>query len=83
MVTGDGSDLQAQIFQRSYPTTVSRRMFPGPDGETNIYMGRDGWSVYAITWITAPSLGETDEDAIAVSLEVFLKGVGQGFQKRQ
>lgn len=53
---------------------------PVPEGESHIYVGRDGWSVYAVSWVTAPSMGETDKDAITGTLEVFLKAVGQGFQ---
>jgi micrococcal nuclease len=55
---------------------------PGDGMEENIYMGRDGWSVYAIMWVTGPTYGETDKDAISVTLKDFLKGVGQGFQSR-
>ena len=69
-------------FSVLVPDDGKHTAIPGPDGETNIYMGRDGSSLYAITWVTAPSLGETDKDAISVSLELFLKGVGQGFQER-
>ena len=53
---------------------------PVPDGESHIYMGRDGWAVYVVSWVTAPSMGESDKAAISETLEVFLKTVGQGFQ---
>lgn len=54
----------------------------GPDGtiENNVYIGRDGWSVFAIMWMNGPTLGETDKDVISVTLENFMRGVGQGFQ---
>ena len=51
-----------------------------PEGEGHFFIGRDGSSVYVVSWVTAPSMGETDKDAIPGTLEVFLRGVGQGFQ---
>ena len=69
-------------FSALVPEDGKHTAVPGPVGESNVYVGRDGWSVYAITWVTAPSMGETDKDAISVSLDLFIKGVGQGFQNR-
>lgn len=67
-------------FSALVPEDGKQTDAPVPEGESHIYMGRDGWSVYAVTWVTAPSLGETDKDAITGTLGVFLKAVGQGFQ---
>jgi endonuclease YncB( thermonuclease family) len=53
---------------------------PIPDGETHFFIGRDGSSVYVVSWVTAPSMGETDKDAMSETLGVFLRAVGQGFQ---
>lgn len=50
--------------------------------DVNIYMARDGWTVYALMWITAPSFGETDTAAINDTLTGFLKGVGAGYDSR-
>jgi endonuclease YncB( thermonuclease family) len=53
---------------------------PMPEGESHFFIGRDGSAVYVVSWVTAPSMGETDKDAIPRTLEVFLRAVGQGFQ---
>jgi hypothetical protein len=59
---------------------------PVPFGEqmvdVNYYLARDGWSVYAVMWITGPSTGETDTAAINGTLTGFLKGVGSGYESR-
>ena len=70
-----GANFSALVPEDGKLTSV-----PVPDGMSHVYVGRDGWSVYVITWVAAPSLGETDKDAISVSLDGFLKGVGRGFQ---
>lgn len=67
-------------FSVLVPENGKQMEAPVPDGESHIFMGRDGWSVYAVSWVSAPSLGETDKDAITETLEVFLKAVGKGFQ---
>ena len=67
-------------FSALVPAEGKQTDVPVPEGESHIYIARDGWSVYTVAWVTAPSMGETDEDAIAGSLSVFTAGVGQGFQ---
>jgi micrococcal nuclease len=69
-------------FSALVPEDGKHTAVPVPVGESNVFVGRDGWSLYAITWVTAPSMGETDKDALTVGLDVFLKGVGQGFLDR-
>ena len=67
-------------FSALVPESGKQTVIPVPVGENNFFMGRDGSSLYAISWVTAPSMGETDRDVITVSLELFLMGVAQGFQ---
>ena len=67
-------------FSALVPENGKQTVIPVPVGENNFFMGRDGSSLYAISWVTAPSIGETDKDVINVSLELFLKGVTQGYQ---
>jgi len=69
-------------FSAFVPEDGKQTNIPVPFGENHVYMGRDGWSIYAITWVAAPTAGETDKDAIAASLTIFLEGVGRGFQDR-
>jgi micrococcal nuclease len=69
-------------FSALVPENGKQTAIPVPIGENNLYIGHDGWSMYAITWVTAPTMGETDKEAISVSLDLFLEGVGLGFQTR-
>lgn len=48
--------------------------------DLNLYLVRDGSSIYEMMWMTAPSLGETDKAALDEALGGFMHGVGQGFQ---
>jgi micrococcal nuclease len=61
----------------SLPVAAGDRMV-----ENQVYMARDGWSVYSLMWITAPTYGESDKLAVTQMLSSFLHGVGQGFQSR-
>lgn len=67
-------------FSALVPAGGKQTDVPVPEGESHIFLARDGSSVYTIAWVTAPTMGETDEDAIAGSLSVFTLGVGQGFR---
>ena len=53
---------------------------PGGTADLNIYMVRDGRTIYELLWITAPSNGETDQAVLDEALGGYLKGVGQGYQ---
>ena len=53
------------------------------DGGTvdlNLYLVRDGRTIYEALWMTGPSVGETDEAALEVALSGYLKGLDQGYQ---
>jgi micrococcal nuclease len=63
--------------QMDLPTAAGDRMV-----ETHVYMARDGWSIFALMWITGPTLGETDKLAIDQTLTGFMRGVGEGYQYR-
>jgi len=63
--------------QMDLPTAAGDRMV-----ETHVYMARDGWSIFALMWLTAPTLGETDKVAIDQTVTGFMRGVGQGYQDR-
>ena len=45
----------------------------------HVYRGRDGRSAFVVSWLTAPTYGEADVDAIKYSLASFLKGFGATF----
>jgi hypothetical protein len=71
-------------FSALVPEDGEQSAIPVPDGmvKEHLYLGRDGWSLYAVMWVNGPSYGEKDKDAMSVTLDGFLKGVGQGFQSR-
>ncbi|HEV2833767.1 MAG TPA: thermonuclease family protein [Pyrinomonadaceae bacterium] len=50
--------------------------------DVNVYMVREGWSIYSMMWITAPSYGESDRVALEGTVAGFLKGVGEGYESR-
>jgi endonuclease YncB( thermonuclease family) len=51
----------------------------GAIGDGHVYRGRDGRSLFAVTWLKAPTFGESDTDAIKGSLASLLKGFGMTF----
>jgi micrococcal nuclease len=63
--------------QMDLPTAAGDQMV-----DTHVYLARDGWSIFALMWITGPTLGETDKLAIDQTLTGFLRGVGEGYQYR-
>jgi endonuclease YncB( thermonuclease family) len=48
--------------------------------EVKSYMARDGWAIYSVAWVTAPSYGETDRDALEGSLQGYLNGAAKGYK---
>jgi hypothetical protein len=50
---------------------------PGVGGDGHVYRGRDGRAAFVVTWLTGPTYGESDVDAIKQSAAGFLKGFGQ------
>src|SRR5690349_13207810 len=50
---------------------------PGIGGDGHVYRGRDGRAAFVVTWLTGPTYGESDVDAIKQSAAGFLKGFGQ------
>lgn len=49
--------------------------------DVNVYMARDGSSMYSLMWITGPSYGESDKAAIDSTVQGFLSGVGEGYSR--
>mgnify|MGYP003289560075 CR=1 FL=1 len=45
--------------------------------DVHLYRGRDGRAAFVVTWLTGPTYGESDADAIKLGTETFLKGFGQ------
>lgn len=60
---------------------------PVPSGDRminfHIYMGRHNTSVYQVMWLTGPTMGESDADAINGTLEGFLRGMALGYDSRK
>ena len=48
--------------------------------DLNLYLVRDGSSVYEMMWMTGPSFGETDKAALDEAFGGFIRGFGQGYQ---
>jgi micrococcal nuclease len=52
----------------------------GGTTDLNVYLVRDGSSIYTTMWMTAPSYGEADRTAIDQAIGGFLRGLGEGYQ---
>jgi len=76
-----GEDFSAELpeggKQSKAPVPVRDQMV-----DVNVYMVRDGWSVYSMIWTTIPSYGETDQAALDRTVDGILKGVGAGFESQ-
>jgi endonuclease YncB( thermonuclease family) len=77
----DGEDFSAELpeggKQLKAPVPVHDQTV-----DVNLYMVRDGWSVYSLIWTTIPSYGETDQAALDRTVAGILKGVGAGFENQ-
>jgi micrococcal nuclease len=77
----DGESFSALVPEDGKITSV-----PLPAGdqvvEGKVYLGRDGWSVYTLMWVTGPTYGEKDRDVLAYTMSRFLQGVGEGYESR-
>lgn len=72
-------------FSALVPEGGVRAKLPTPIHEQtdiNVYMARDGWSVYVLAWANGPSSGESDEETLSGSLQAFIKGVGESYENR-
>ena len=45
--------------------------------DAHVYRGRDGQAAYIVSWLTGPTYGESDVDAIKLSVQGFLTGLGE------
>jgi len=75
-----------QNFSALVPDDGQQKTFtvPTPDRtvDINVYAARDGSTFYALMWVTAPTNGEPDKIAIEGTLRSFMKGFGDGYQRR-
>lgn len=77
---------EGENFSALVPQGGAMRTIPVPSGtetvDTHVYLVRDGESIFSIMWVTGPSEGETDQDALNYSMRRYLEGVGEGFEAR-
>jgi len=77
---------EGENFSALVPQGGDRRTIQVPSGtetvDTHVYMVRDGESVFSITWVTGPTEGETDRDALAYSMRRYVEGVKEGYEAR-
>ena len=74
-----------QNFSVLVPEDGHRKTIQEPAGDEMVdvhsYLVRDGWASYALTWMTGPSLGESDSHAIETIVQGLLKGVNEGYSR--
>jgi endonuclease YncB( thermonuclease family) len=71
-------------FSADVPAGGKRLKLPvaadGGTADLNLYMVRDGSTIYELIWTTGRSYGEADETALDQALGGYLKGIDQGYQ---
>jgi hypothetical protein len=74
-----------QNFSALVPEDGHRKTVEEPAGaelvKVNTYHVRDGWGSYALTWMTGPSMGESDSQAIQTLIQGILKSVSESYEK--
>jgi len=69
-----------ESFSVLVPEEGELKTIPVPGGDRmvdgHVFRGRDGRSGFVVSWLVAPTYGESDVDAIKNSLGSFLKGFG-------
>lgn len=77
---------EGENFSALVPQGGETRTIQVPSGaetvDTHVYMVRDGESVFSITWVTGPTEGETDSDALTYSMRRYVEGVKEGYEAR-
>ncbi|HSE17280.1 MAG TPA: thermonuclease family protein [Pyrinomonadaceae bacterium] len=67
-----------ESFSALVPEEGEQKTIPIPGGDRilngSLYRGRDGRSAFVVWWLTGPTYGEGDVDAIKASLASFFKG---------
>jgi endonuclease YncB( thermonuclease family) len=54
----------------------------GQTFELHVYDVRDGWSSYALMWVTGPTEGETDSEVVDAIVRHFLGGFGAVYEQQ-
>lgn len=76
---------QGESFSALVPSGGRLTKEPIPFGagtiDVNVYMAKNGTSIYALMWATGPATTETDLDVIKSTLGGFLRGIGAGYEK--
>src|SRR5215213_1265468 len=74
-------------FSVLVPEAGEVRTISMPAGDRMInshaFNGRDGWSIFGVAWLSGPTYGETDSDAIKNSLSGYLKGFGKNYESNK
>ena len=70
---------QRELFSVLVPEEGEMQHFPVEHGmgDIHLYRARDGRASFVVMWLSGPTYGESDVDAIKVTTEGFLKGFGQ------
>jgi endonuclease YncB( thermonuclease family) len=50
---------------------------------SQVYWGRDGWSIFGVFWLKSPTYGEEDADAIKQSLTSYALGFGRSYEENK
>ncbi|HET9712957.1 MAG TPA: hypothetical protein VFP64_13775, partial [Pyrinomonadaceae bacterium] len=54
----------------------------GQTFQLHVYDVRDGWSAYALMWVTGPTEGETDKEVVDAIVRHFIAGFGAIYEQQ-
>ena len=77
----EGENFSALMPKGGLHKEVTRSVGRG-EASVNIYVARDGQTVFALMWVAAPTLGESDRSALTNSAKGFLYGFAEGYRRR-
>jgi endonuclease YncB( thermonuclease family) len=77
----EGENFSALVPKDGFHKQVTLPIGP-QEGTLNIYVAREGQTVYALMWIAGPSFGESDRSALSSSAQGFLYGFAAGYRRR-
>lgn len=73
-------------FSVLVPVDGKSMSLPIPAGDRlinfHMYMGKQNLSVYQVMWVTGPSMGESDAEAINATMQGFLRGMAGSYEVR-
>ena len=75
----------SENFSAMVPAGGERTSFPSAvkdNKDVNVYLVRDGRTLFALAWMSGPTFGESDQVVLKGSVESLLYGIGESYENR-